>query len=550
MTTRELALAIELDLGHIRKRIFEIIPAVLAWGTLGGLTILALVIPFWVAIFVIAFDVYVLIRAVYMSIHLVYAYRRMRAGRNIDWNARCRGIEGDKEQYYQAIKEKLHEAQGQQKKQLKQHLKEIEEQKKQNRSSVSYEDIHHVVVIPTYNEPLQIVQSSLVALQNVDFPHERLHVVVGFEERAGKEAQHKARILEQEFGNTFGTFLTTTHPDGLPGERQVKSANATWAIQKLEAAIARHAIPIENILVSNFDSDTVVSREYFAHLTYMFMTSPDPYHTSYQPLPMYNNNVWDAPAFSRVIATGSTFWQMIESTRPERLVTFSSHSMTLKALKEVGYWQKDIISEDSRIFWQCLLKYDGNYTTQPLYTTVSMDAALAPTWWQTFKNQYKQKRRWAWGIENFPYLAEGFWKNKRIPRITKARYIIRTLEGHYSWATTAIIVAGLGWLPVFFGGAEFHATVLSYSLPYVARGIMTVAMLGLFVSMLLTLQLLPPRPETHSKWRYAGMTLQWALVPIIATVLSALPALDAETRLMLGRDLKFNVMQKVRKTKR
>src|SRR3989338_4602373 len=131
----------------------------------------------------------------------------------------------------------------------------------------------------------------------------------------------------------------------------------------MEAVLSEKNIPEAHIMVSNFDSDTVVSPSYFSHLTYVFITHPDRYHASYQPLPMYNNNVWDAPAFSRVIATGSTFWQMIESTRPERLVTFSSHSMTLRALKDVGYWQRDIVSEDSRIFWQCLLKYNGKYRT-------------------------------------------------------------------------------------------------------------------------------------------------------------------------------------------
>jgi hypothetical protein len=374
-----------------------------------------------------------------------------------------------------------------------------------------------------------------------------LHVVVGFEERAQPRAGERAQSLRQEFGTTFGTFLTTFHPANLPGERPVKSANANWAVKKAEAALQEQGIAVDRILVSNFDSDTVVSRDYFAYLTHAFITHPDRYRVSFQPLPLYNNNVWDAPAFSRVIATGSTFWQMIESTRPERLVTFSSHSMTLRALKDVGYWQADIVSEDSRIFWQCLLHYNGQYRTEPLYTSVSMDAALADSWWQTFKNQYKQKRRWAWGIENFPYLAEGFIRNRKIPAYTKFIYTLRTLEGHYSWATTAIIVAGLGWLPVFFGGHEFHATVLSYSLPFMARTIMSVAMSGLLISTVLSLLLLPPKPARLSSWRYFAMLLQWALVPVIATVLSAVPALDAETRLMLGRDLSFNVMQKTRR---
>jgi hypothetical protein len=371
--------------------------------------------------------------------------------------------------------------------------------------------------------------------------------VVGFEERAGIAAQQRAATHNKEYSGKFGTFITTFHPADLPGEAKVKSANATWAVKQIELELARKKIAVDDILVSNFDSDTVVHPNYFSCLTYAFATHPDRYHASYQPLPMYHNNVWDAPAFSRVIAAGSTFWQMIESTRPERLVTFSSHSMTLRALRDVGYWQKDIVSEDSRIFWQCLLHYNGRYETFPLYTTVSMDAALADSWWKTLKNQYKQKRRWAWGIENFVYLAQGFLANKKINRRVKARYIFRTLEGHHSWATAPIIIAVLGWLPVVVGNAEFQTTVLSYSLPHVARTIMTIAMFGLLISTALTLMLLPKRPQGYHAYRYATMILQWVLVPIIATFLSAMPALDAETRLMFGRDLQFNVMEKARK---
>lgn len=555
LISHPLQITVELDIRQLRRRLFEIIPGLLSWTTIIGLTVLAFVIPFWIAIFVIAYDVYVLIRAVYMSIHLIYAYRRMRLLIGIDWLARCRGVSEDIHRYYEQVQQQVHSIQSPRSKttrryrwQLTQHREELEGMINTTRHIMPWEEVHHLIVLPTYDEPLEVLRSSLHALRSTDFPHERIHVVVGFEERVGERALQKAEAIKRECSGGFATFSTTLHPDGLPGERRVKSANASWAVQQMEKKLIQKGIPIDHIMVSNFDSDTVASRDYFSQLTYVFITHPHRYQTSYQPLPMYNNNVWDVPAFSRVIATGSTFWQMIESTRPERLVTFSSHAMSLKALKDVGYWQKDIVSEDSRIFWQCLLYYEGNYSTQPLYTTVSMDAALADTWWQTLKNQYKQKRRWAWGIENFPFMAEGFWSNSHINWRTKWIYTFRTLEGHYSWTTTAIIIAGLGWLPVLFGDPLFHTTVLSYSLPFVARTIMTLAMIGLLISTMLTLQLLPPKPATYSAWRFVSMTFQWALVPLIATILSAIPALDAETRLMLGRDLEFNVMKKTRRT--
>lgn len=545
-------LIVEVNTRELRQRVWQIIPGVLSWGTLIALTLLSFFLPYWIAIFIIAYDIYILIRVVYMSVHLMYAYRLLRLNQGINWVARCQSISGNLIEYLAQLKTELSQEQGKKKNskwvwQIRKHVAEVQQLIKDKRNIMPWHNVHQVIILPTYDESYVVLKASLESLAHTDFPSHRMHVVIGFEERAGEEAKEKATKLHQEFGSYFKTLLTTFHPDNLPGEKRVKSANATWAMQRMEEELQKLNVDLDHVLVSNFDSDTVVSKEYFSYLTYVFITHPNRYRVSYQPLPVYNNNLWDAPAFSRVIATGSTFWQMIESTRPERLVTFSSHSMTLKALKDVGYWQRDVISEDSRIFWQCLLHYEGNYRTEPLYTTVSMDAALAPSWWETLLNQYRQKRRWAWGIENFPFLVEGFIRRPQIPMGVKLTYLFRTLEGHLAWATSAIIVAGLGWLPVLFGGVDFHSTVLSYSLPRMTRTLMSMAMGGLIISATLSILLLPKRPAHYSRWRYIFILLQWILVPLIATVLSAFPALDAETRLMLGRDLHFNVMQKTRR---
>jgi len=67
-------------------------------------------------------------------------------------------------------------------------------------------------------------------------------------------------------------------------------------------------------------------------------------------VPVFNNNIWQAPCISRVVATSGTFWQMIQQQRPERLSTFSSQSLSFKTLVEVDFWPVNMVSEDSRIF--------------------------------------------------------------------------------------------------------------------------------------------------------------------------------------------------------
>src|SRR5207245_1607292 len=136
-------------------------------------------------------------------------------------------------------------------------------------------------------------------------------------------------------------------------------------------------------------------------------TRPNRTRCSYQPLPMYNNNLWDAPLFSRMAASGTSYWQMVQSIRPDLLITFSSYALSFKTLVDVDYWPTDIVSEDSIIFYRCLLKYGGDYCTVPMFVAVHMDANVSRNYWRTLVSLYKQMRRWAWGVENFPLLVRG-----------------------------------------------------------------------------------------------------------------------------------------------
>ena len=161
---------------------------------------------------------------------------------------------------------------------------------------------------------------------------------------------------------TFGYFTATLHPKGLPGEIPGKGSNLHWMGEELEKRLQERFPDVadEDIVVSAFDIDTIAHPQYFSYLTYLYATVENPTRSSYQPIAMFSNNIWSANAPVRIGAFGTTFWLFGELTRSERLWTFSSHSMPWKMLKDVGFWQKDIVSEDSRIFMQAFLHYHGS----------------------------------------------------------------------------------------------------------------------------------------------------------------------------------------------
>ena len=497
-------------------RFLEILPGVLSWGTILLVIFLSWQRPVWIAFFIIAFDIYWLLKTVFLSFHQQVSFRKMKRNLEIDWLEKLNELSA-----YggSALGGKIND----------------------------WSDIYHLVILPMYKEKPEVVKSTFQALVNSKYPLDKLIVVLATEERVGQPAQEIAETIKQEFGDKFSRFLISVHPKDILGELAGKGSNETWAGRKAKKLIDELRIPYENIIVFSFDIDTQVYPYYFACLTYNYLICEDSLHASFQPVPVYNNNIWDAPAISRVVAVGATFWHSIQQERPERMSTFSSHSMSFKAIVEMDFWPTRNVSEDSRIFWQSLLFYDGNYHNVPLYYPVSMDANLAENFWQTIINVFKQQTRWSWGVENVPYFTLGCIKNKAMALKKKIYHQFHHWEAFWSWATNSLLIFMLGWLPLILGGEEFNRTMLSYNLPRMTRLIMTLAMIGLVGSAFYCLQLLPPRPEKYKSRKYIWMILQWILVPIVMIVFGAIPALISQTRLMFGKYMGFWVTEKERK---
>jgi hypothetical protein len=493
------------------KRFFEMVPGLLTWATLGGLFVLAFIRPVWVAVFVITFDLYWVIRTMYLTSLLLFAYRRLNRERKHDWLRRCaefRAADG-----------------------------------------LRAEEIYHAVLFPVYREGPEILTPSIVSLERANYPKDRMIVVLSVEERSGDGAWRDALALQKAHGPGFLKFIVTRHPDGLAGEVKVKGANATWGAKVLKEFLDSEKIDYAKVAISCFDADTCADPEYFGCLSYHFLANPRRGRSSYQPIPVYNNNIWHARSVARILELGSSFMQMIETMRVEKFVTFSSHSMSFRTLVDVGYWPVDMISDDSVIYWKCFLHYNGDYSVTPMYVTVSMDVATEREVIPTIVKQYRQKRRWAWGVENFPYVMMGFLHNRRIPLAKKIRRALNILESHYTWAVWAVIVTFIAPLPLVFGGGLFRQTAIGYNLPSVSAALFRMSLLTIFVCMLMTMRLLPPRPKDVRPQKRLVMITQWLLSPLVVATIGSTPAIDAQTRLMLGKYMHFQVTEKSRPAK-
>ena len=488
------------------RRVFEILPGILSWGIILFFVLLAVFHPVLCAILIIIFDFYWIIRTTYLTTLLILAYRQLHKQQYKNWLTECELLSPE----------------------------------------IDWKKIYHLVIFPVYKEAPNILSPSLEALRNVDYPRSKLIVVMAYEERNPQSAQN-SKILEKEFKNDFFAFLSTFHPDDLSGEKRTKGANATWAAKRAKEFLDQNGIPYDKVIISCFDADTCVDSEYFGCLTYHFLTSPKPHQSSYQPIPVYNNNIWQAPSFARLVEISGSFCQLIESMRLEKFVTFSSHSMSFKTLVDIGYWPVDMISDDSVIYWKAFLFYNGDYRVIPLYITVSMDVAYSSSFLKTITMQYKQKRRWAWGVENFPFVVTGFLNNTNIPLLNKVRRSFHLLESHVTWAVWAIILVVIGPLPLLLGGAIFSQMAIGYNLPKITGLLFNFTLITSLTWIILSRTILPPRPKGVNWTKNIVMTLEWVIVPFIILILGSSPALDAQTRLMFAKYMEFNPTQKHKK---
>ena len=482
-------------------RFLEIVPGALSWSALIGVILASIYLPFLAAYFIIAFSIYWVLKTIFLSYHVRYNWKRLKHHMKIDWGVLV--------------------------------------------SRFQYDHFYHLVIFPYYKEPREVIEGALAGLASAKYDLKKMIVVLAAEERAGPEFIALGKEIEAKYKDTFGHFLLTAHPGDINGEIAGKGSNTHFALHKVrELIIDKYQIPYKNIITSIFDVDTVIYVDYFNCLVWHFLTCAHPYKSAFQPVPLFSNNLWEAPALSRVMAMSSTFWQMIMQERPDKSATFSSHSVSFQALYEIGYGQANVVSEDSRIFWNLLIANDGNFEVVPLSYPVSMDATVAPTFWGTIANIYRQHRRWTYGVENWCYITYHFMKNKNIP--LKKRWSIALLqgEGYWSLVTNPIMLFILGWAPIFLGTREFHETVLSYELPIMVRNLLIVAMLGLVVSSMISLSLTPPRPKQSSRFIYIVLVLQWIMVPFTMIFFSAIPGLDAQTRLMFGKYMGFWVTPK------
>lgn len=406
--------------------------------------------------------------------------------------------------------------------------------------------VHHVLIIPNYKEKVEKLRCTLGALAKQSYPTLRLHIVLAMEQRE-KEAKEKARTLVNEHKHIFGSIFATYHPDVI-NEVRGKSSNEAYAGRQAYRLLfdppgGRGKLDINYTTVSSVDADSIFHKEFFAHLTYKFLTDPLRYNKFWQSATVYHNNIWKVPGPTRIISFFGSLWRTALLVQGDRLITNATYSLSFKMLKEIDFWDMDVVPEDYRIFFKAFFRLKGNVWAEPIFLKTSMDAAQSLGYINSLKNKYHQERRWAWGVSDDPLFIRWWLTIPGIPFWRKTFLLYHVLLDHILWPTNWFIVTVAANIMAILNPV-YSRTSLGYYLPHLAGIILNLCLVALVVMLYIDYK---NRPENaHLPFRRKLLfPFEFLLMPVVGFFLSALPALISHTQLMFGKRLEYKVTEKV-----
>ena len=511
MSTAGQAAAPSVPTAPIGHRLLEAVPGLSSWALILSpalFTILGVEYgfdgAFWVSIAVLAFDVYWLVRSIFVIRGIYRSWYHLRDDMATDWLVRCEGVEPGPGRPHPL-------------------------------------DFYHLSIIPTYTEPYHVLAATVRAIADAAYPAEKKLVAVITRETDRAGWDNVAR-LEAEFGSRVGAFYHVKDPLE-PGIVIGKSAAMNWGGRWMYQRLVDEGFEPSQVIVTDLDSDYRVHPQYFAWISFHHAQEQEADCLIWQPVPMFHNNIWQVPTAVRVMSASTTQWQLYLHSRPERLVAFSSYSCSLRFVHDTGFWDKDVIPEDSRFYWKAFFTFGTRFRVKPAYLPLYGDSPTGRDYAAAHLSQYNQIKRWAWGITDIPYVLERLFAHDEIPLRERIRRLFNLYANHVNWVFLPVLLMFGASMPVWMS-TDFSITPLGENLWIYSSLIVSCTLLTVIALIVLETRILPPMPDDWSTTRRRLSYLQYFTYPVVGLALSVVPALEAHTRLMFGQYLEYKITEK------
>lgn len=521
---------------HGWYRFFEILPGLLSFAIFFTPIVLSFFYVTAAALFIIVYVLILLIRAGAMSMRVIEGYGNIKKARKIDWESLLLDFyHPDRATSHSNPKNSL----------IKAHISNMKRLQRGNLIDIMPDELLQVVIVATFNESQAIIHPTIDhVISSNGFANRKTVLYIAYEGRASEQKKRETLETLNLYKDKFYHAEAVEHP--LAGnEIAGKGANATYTARKIAKWVDEQGIDPSRVLVTVLDSDNRVDKNFFSILSYVYLSAENRKQKSYQPVALYNNNIWDVPAIMRICAISNTYFHMGNSMRPHALRNFSAHSQSLDALIDTDYWSTRTIVEDGHQFWRSYFRYDGDHEVLPLFAPIYQDAVYAGGRLRTTRAQFKQIRRWTYGASDVAYVAtKAFFTKNKVNKWDALTKFGRLLESHVGWATSAPLILLSGWFPLFLN-RQSNQNIVAQRIPSIVSGINTVALIALLFVVYVGIATLPQRPPHQRRSRALGFVWQWILTPVVGVVFNSVAAINSQTHLVFRRYIgTFDVTEK------
>jgi cellulose synthase (UDP-forming) len=300
------------------------------------------------------------------------------------------------------------------------------------------------LLIPTYNEPLNVVRYTALAAMNIDWPADKLNVYILDDGR-----REEFRKFAEDAGIGYMTRDDNNH---------AKAGNINRALQRLDSPY-----------VAIFDCDHVPTRSFMQVTLGWFLRdsklamlqtphhfySPDPFERNLSQFRVIPN---EGELFYGIVQDGNDFWN----------ATFFCGSCAVlrrTALDEIGGIAVETVTEDAHTSLR--MQMNGWNTA---YINIPQAAGLAT---ERLSGHVKQRIRWARGMIQImrtdnPLFAKGLKLAQRICYFNAMSHFLYALP-RLIFLTAPLIYLILGHTNV----PGYWAAILAYAFPHLVLSSMT-----------------------------------------------------------------------------
>lgn len=257
---------------------------------------------------------------------------------------------------------------------------------------------HHIVILPTYRESLEVTIQTLQSLR-AQRTSSLMTVVVSYEARSPSVDSNVDQLTAQFGDGCFEEFVCLIHPACTGTEIPGRGSNYVYAARWMAQKIIDGGRCIDDFTITVCDGDVIFHPKHFDSFLQQLHECNNVHATLWQGLMLYD--VSGRGIVTQAVSSLRTCAMVLcESFPPNPLgpaTACNTMSTSLRLSLAADFCDPSLVNDDFNLFYRCLLVTGGHLKVRVTRTPCVTDAVFGSTVWGELRQLWKQEYRWTAG---------------------------------------------------------------------------------------------------------------------------------------------------------